>query len=220
MILALETSSSIGSVALVDESALIQELPLEEGLRHGTSLLPAAEKLLSNAGIRPYDLTAVAVSHGPGSYTGIRIGLMAAKALAFGAGIPLVTVSSLAALAWTARTSATMIVPAQDARRDEVYAAVYRLQHDTIEALVPDKALTPEEAIGLALGEDWCIVGSAAEKYRELFAARVLPGVRILDEPTAPSACSVGILGWRKLTAGNDNNPCTAEPVYLRRDDG
>lgn len=124
--LAIETSSAQGSVALLRDAECRAEIDLEEGLKHGRSLLPAAEKLLADAKLKVSDLSAIAVSVGPGSYTGIRVGVMAAKALAFAGRVPLAPVSSLAALAWEARDLAERIIPAQDARRDEVYCAVYR----------------------------------------------------------------------------------------------
>lgn len=218
-LLALETSGMVGGAALVRDGELIHQVTLEEGLRHGTDLIPAAQACLQAGGLKPQELAAVVVSRGPGSYTGTRIGVMAACSVAYGAGLPVVGVSSLAALAWEARTLGRIIVPFQDARRDEVFTAVYRIGGDRPEDLVCEKedtALTPEEAVTLAKGDGYALVGSAVGKYEELAYPS---GVTVAETPKAPSAASVGLLGFLAYNAGRLENPIGFQPVYLRRDD-
>ncbi len=230
-LLALETSSVAGSVALLRGPELVRQIELEEGLRHGRALLPAVEECLEAAGVKVTDLAAVAVSIGPGSYTGTRVGVMAAKALAFGARIPVVGISSLAALAWTARELAPTIIPVQDARRDEVYCAVYAVENGKQEtaaagmsaaawplaALRLDAALTPEEAARLGQGPDSALVGTAITRYRQLFRECAAPGTLVLEKPAAPTAAAVGFLAQARFAAGEVDEPLALQPVYLRR---
>lgn len=238
-LLAIESSASIGGAALFGNHTLLHEEIAPEGLRHGTALFPAIERCLQSAGITPQDLSAIAVSVGPGSYTGIRIGVMAAKAMAYAIGCPLYPVSSLAALAWTAWAEITtsekdgakeensfsnspemMIIPAQDARRDEIYAALYRFQGGKWESVVSDTALTPEEVVTLISqtpGRRIC-VGSALKRYPELseLPQRMGPSLELytLDSPLPRSG---GFLSF-SLPPSALMDPFTLQPTYLRRD--
>jgi len=225
-ILALETSGMIGSAAILRGRDCVHEVSLGEGLRHGADLIPAAHRCLSEAGISVGELAAVAVSQGPGSYTGTRIGVMAACAIAYAARIPVIGVSSLAALAWDARHLAKRIVPFQDARRDEVFTAVYEFtnpaesqqadQPENLVCLKEDCALTPEESAALAEGKGYALIGSAIGRYEGL---PVADGVMVLSEPKAPTAASVGLLGALKFEQGQTADPMAFQPIYMRRDD-
>ncbi len=225
-ILALETSGVIGSAAILRGRECVYEVSLGEGLRHGADLIPAAKRCVAEAGISVADLSAVAVSQGPGSYTGTRIGVMAACAVAYAAKIPVIGVSSLTALAWDARHLAKRIVLFQDARRDEVFTAVYEFlpseknnepdQPESLTCLKGDCALTPEEAAALAEGEGYALVGSAIGRYEGLVIAG---GVKVTEDPKAPTAGSVGLFGCLKFEQGQTEDPMKFQPVYMRRDD-
>jgi len=214
-VLAFETSSPRGSVAL-RRGDTVEVEPLGDGLRHGRTLLPAAEACLRRAGIGLRELDAIAVGIGPGSYTGTRIGVMAARALAWGAGVKLVAVSSLAALAHDARGGAPRIVTVRDARRDEVYVAAYRSTDGFAE--VPDRALTPEEAAAVA-GPGDALVGDGIDRYPEIFAACLAAGARLLTGFPAPTAAAVAALAFPLLAAGRCADPLLLQPEYLRRDE-
>lgn len=198
---------------------------LAEGLRHGRDLMPAAAELLEGAGLSPADLWAVSVSAGPGSYTGARVGVMSAKALAYGCDCLLAGVSSLAALAATlglanGADEGDLVMTVQDARRDEVYAGVYRLENGDAVRMTPDAALAPEEAAErlaaiLEQGRTPRLIGSGFATYRDLFAKYVSvddAAVGIVN----PEA--VGRLGWRQLLREESADPLLLQPVYLRRD--
>lgn len=206
---------------------LVDTVLLEAGLRHGRQLLPAAASLLERHHLTAESLWAVAVSIGPGSYTGLRVGVMAAKALAYGAGCRLAAVSSLAALAagvalaGRAGTGSEVLV-VQDARRDEVYAGLYRVGDggDSL-SLLPDAAVTPEEAVQilrerLAQGADPVRAGSGFTTYADLFAG-------VGDGPVYPALvdpAAVGLLAWRQLLREESADPLQLQPRYLRRDAG
>lgn len=221
-LLSLESSTPHGGAALLRDGQPFASAQLAEGLRHGRELMPAVSGLLDKAGIAAADLWAVAVSVGPGSYTGTRIGVMSAKALAYGTGCRLAAVSSLAALAETQRldngaSAGDRVMVVQDARRDEVYVGVYLLEEET-RALYPDAAVTPEEAAAtladlLAAGGAVRLAGSGFATYADLFSSAVAaPGV---INPVA-----VGVLGWRQVLREKTADPFALQPVYLRRDAG
>lgn len=212
-LLAIETSGSEGGVALLSDDEC-RELRLGEGLRHGQALAPAVRALLDEAGISAPRLEAVAVSVGPGSYTGTRIGVMTAKALAWGAGVGLAGVSSLAALALAAREGGTRVVAAQVSRRDEVCCAVYAFADDDPVPEIPERALTPEEAAAL-LQPGFVVVGSAVGEYRELFGA--VSGATLRADLRNPAAADVGRLAKRRLAQGLRDDPLLLQPVYLKR---
>ncbi len=225
-LLALESSTPHGGAALLRDGALFETARLTEGLRHGRELMPAAAGLLAKAGIAARSLWGVAVSAGPGSYTGTRVGVMAAKALAYGAGCRLAAVSSLAALAETLRLAGKaapgdLVAALQDARRDEVYAGFYRLEEDDAPALAPDAALAPEEArTRLARLADQnrrgkiILAGSGYATYPDLF--RDLGGGDAAPGVVDPEA--VARLGRRQLLREQSADPLTLQPEYPRRD--
>ncbi len=211
--LAFETSTAWSGVALLAGSEVIESRELDPAQKGDRDLLPAAEALLRAANLAARQLGAVAVGIGPGSYTGTRIGVMSAKALAYGIGKPLYGISSLAALAWRARASAPVVAAVQDARRDEVYLGVYDVAGDRPRALVADIALAPEE-VAKFVPAACAVVGTATTTYHDLFAAGLPASVTLQADPRAPTAAAVGRLARRRVEA---DEPLALQPVYLRR---
>ncbi len=225
-LLALESSTPFGGAALLRDGEVVEVRHLSEGLRHGRELMPAAAELLRAQGLTVKELAAVAVSFGPGSYTGIRVGVMAAKALAYAGASRLIAVSSLAALAESAILAERGVKPneivyaLQDARRDEVYAGLFQNRDGHAFPLVEDAAITPEEAAAylhdLNTDHPDAVVhriGSGFSTYFELFH-----DIRILPGKVEPGA--VGTLGWRQFLQADFADPLQFQPVYLRRDEG
>lgn len=127
-ILHIETSTAVCSVALSRDRTLVAFLDMEEGMNHTARLAPAISELLHTAGIKPTDLGAIAVSSGPGSYTGLRVGSSTAKAMAYSLSIPIIAVPTLLSLAsavFDKHQEAVYALPMIDARRKEVYTALY-----------------------------------------------------------------------------------------------
>lgn len=218
-VLALETTCATGSVAVCNDGGVVSEIVLEEGMKHGRLLIPAVDRVLSDAGIALCGLDAVACSIGPGSYTGTRVGVMTAKSLAFGAGLPTVAVSSMEALAVAAGEAGDVIVPAQDARRDEIYTAVYRINEDgSASALLEDTALSPEEVARIISEYPGCkVVGSGFGRYGDIFSPLMNSGFSFNDELTAPPASAVGMIACGNI--GDAVSPLELEAIYMRRDD-
>ena len=157
-ILHIETSTAVCSVALSRDRTLVAFQDLEEGMNHTARLAPAISELLHTASIKPTDLAAIAVSSGPGSYTGLRVGSSTAKAMAYSLGIPIIavpTLLSLASVVFDKYPEAVYALPMIDARRKEVYTALY------------DRTLTPVWPVSSAILE-------------ESFFAEKLPGEVII----------------------------------------
>ena len=147
LILGIESSAKAASCALVRGGVLIGQYFQYSGLTHSATLLPMAENLLASTGTDGRELDAVAVSRGPGSFTGIRIGVAAAKGLCWALEKPAVGVSTLEAMAWNgaARGEGALICCCMDARRDQVYNALFRIKDGRPVRLVPDRALSLAE---------------------------------------------------------------------------
>lgn len=218
-ILSIETATLAGGVALMEEAGLIAEYRLHVEARHSERLLSAIDRLLSDSGTSVADLDAIAVSIGPGSFTGLRVGLSTAKGLAMGGRKPLVTVPTLEAIASLFPYSNALVAPMLDARRQEVYWALFDTREGRPVRLHPEAATSPEamlESIG-HLDQPVLFVGEGAEKYRALLLAR--GEGRALFPPKAlqfPSAAGVAELGLARLKEGETHPPEEATPFYLR----
>ena len=141
MLLAFETSAKAASVALFDGEKLLSEAYQNTGLTHSQTLMVMAQELLNQCGKTPGDITAVAVANGPGSFTGVRIGVAAAKGFAWGANIPLYGVSTLEAMARGLGLWQGYICPVMDARREQVYNALFYVNRGMLQRVTDDRAI-------------------------------------------------------------------------------
>ncbi len=144
-ILALDSSALIASVALCEDGRLLSEYTLNNKNTHSETLLPMIESMLSHFSLTPADIDVFAASAGPGSFTGVRIGAATLKGLAFGADKPCVEVSTLEALAYNAICFEGLICPVMNARRSQVYTALFRSDGKTLTRLMPDSAMAISE---------------------------------------------------------------------------
>ena len=219
LLLSLETSSPVCSVALhrLEGGALIGQSELRLDKSHSTHLTVLIEQLLANTGHRLAHLAAVAVSDGPGSYTGLRIGAAAAKGLCFALDIPLVAVSTLRALAaqvaaGTARPESWLYCPMLDARRTEVYAAIYT--HEGEEVLAPTPLLLDADTLAEQLARQPVLFfGHGAAKFQALPGERANAGFLTGIQP---SAVSVGALAVAAYHRQEFQDVAYYEPFYLK----
>jgi len=144
-ILALETAAKAVSAAITEDGKVLAAGCQDTGLTHSRTLMPIVECLLKNTDMSVKDLDAIAVSVGPRSFTGVRIGVSAAKGLAFAASIPAVPISTLAALARNVAFTDGLIVCAMDARRQQVYNALFEARDGSLTRLTPDRAIALSE---------------------------------------------------------------------------
>lgn len=164
-ILAFESSAKAASVALCEDEFLIAQSYQNSGLTHSTTLMPMAEDLLNNCGVALKDVDCLAVSDGPGSFTGLRIGISTVKGLAWGADKPCVGVSTLEAMAWNLAHMEGIVCCAMDARRRQVYNALFQARCGALERLTPDRAISLEELAGSLenFPKPQIVVGDGAE---------------------------------------------------------
>lgn len=145
-VLAIDTSTFVLGIALVDENKVIGEVITNLKKNHSIRLMPAIDELMKDAGVHPKELERIVVAHGPGSYTGVRIGVTTAKTLAWTLGIPLVGISSLEAVAQNGRYFNGVVSPIFDARRGQVYTGLYGANDGQLKNIVEDQ---------ICMVEDW-----------------------------------------------------------------
>ena len=217
LLLAVDTATMASSVALVSEDRLEAELTCEVGNTHSETLLSHIDQVLSAAGRSKSELDAVAVSIGPGSFTGLRIGLSTAKALCYGLSVPLVTVSTIESLAAHFPVEGARVGVLLDAQKKHAYAALYAHEDGAMRTLVePCVAVYRDFIETLAAYAPVVLVGDIPQKRK---AQLVCPaGVTIAPpELIMPRAATVARLGLEKLRRGETADAMTAEPVYIRR---
>ncbi len=164
-ILAIESSALAAGAAVLANGVVKSEQFVHNGLTHSQTLLPLIDGALSAAGMSAKDMDGVAVSAGPGSFTGVRIGMGTAKGLALGLGVPLYPVPTLLGLAYTMAGYEGVIVPLMDARRGEVYTATYKSEKGTLSEITPMRAV-PLETVLKEL-DTAIFVGDGAAVYKE-----------------------------------------------------
>lgn len=176
-ILALESSAKAASVALCDGTTLLAQYFQNSGLTHSRTLLKMAEDMLNNLGLTVGDADCIAVANGPGSFTGIRIGVAAAIGLAWGADKPVCGVSTLEAMAYHIDTPDYIICPVMDARRDQVYTACFEFLDNQIIRLCPDRAISlnvlAEEAAQSS--KPYMLLGDGAQLCHSFFSKTAIP---------------------------------------------
>lgn len=222
-LLAIDTSGAACSAALLRDGALTQRLELAPR-RHGELILSMMDALLREAGLTPHDLDALAFGCGPGSFTGLRIAAAVTQGVAFGAGLDVVGVSTLAALAQGCRRrdGADSVLCAFDARMGEVYWGAYQTDpNGLMRALgddvvcAPDAAWVPEGR-ALAAGSAWYGVGSGWIAYPEALSDRVGGAVILADADRECEAADIAVLAGDAFERGEALSPERAVPVYLR----
>ena len=169
MILAIESATPRGSVALVSGGEVLVEASLPPGRQASEAYISAVEGLFAASGTAPGVVSCVAVSAGPGAFTGLRVGMSAAKGFCFGWGVPLASVSTLHALAHRFPGEGRIVCPVQDARKREVYAALFRWEGGKLARLSPDMALAPALLPGRIPDGDVLFCGDAVASFGALF---------------------------------------------------
>ena len=217
-ILALETSAKSVSVAVTEGGVLLAQAYQNRGLTHSVTLMPLLDDMLRSAGLTLDDIEAVAVAHGPGSFTGIRIGVSAAKGLAWAKALPCCGVSTLAAMAYAVTDFEGIVAGAMDARRQQIYSAFFRCEGGRVTRLCDDRAVSAEQAAQelSAMPEPKLIVGDGAELlYAHL---QSLGAVCRLASPLHryQSAAGVAMAAEQLLAQGLTCSAQELRPVYLR----
>jgi tRNA threonylcarbamoyladenosine biosynthesis protein TsaB len=215
MILSIETATSACSVALHQEGKLLAEANLYKSQSHSKMLKPMIEQVLKVAQCQLSDLKAIAVSKGPGSYTGLRIGTSTAKGLCFALDIPLLSVNTLDALAkqiTQTQSEAIYLCPMLDARRMEVYCAIY--QSDLKEVQATEAKIIDEHSFeDILVHHKMLFFGDGAEKCRSLLEKNKNA---FFIENIYPKANAVGELAYQKYQSNSFEDLAYFEPFYLK----
>ncbi len=227
MILAMDTSTNWASLALIAESGEARTRAWNIGRRHSVEILGAIEDLLHEAGVAKSDLTAVAVSVGPGSFNGTRVAVTTAKILAFVWNIPVIGATTLAAIAQTAalehagpKIAHMRVLALMEAGRDELFTGWYDLDRARISGLAQatgDPAIATMPALLEMIGDVAILIaGEITPAHAEALRAALGDRVTILPEVTA-RAVGLGRIAQARLAAGERDDPLALEPVYVRR---
>lgn len=218
LILAFETSAKAASVALLEENRLLGESYQNTGMTHSQTLLVMAEDLLKQCGKTVSDVTAVAVAAGPGSFTGVRIGVAAAKGFAWGSALPCYGVSTLEAMAEHFGIWNGFLCPCMDARRSQVYNALFYVNQGKIERIRADRAISLED-----LGKDLrdCdgpifLVGDGASLTYKTLSAQLPNLVLPAEHRLHQRAVGVALAAAKQIDAGIPGDGNALIPNYLR----
>ena len=218
LILAFETSAKAASVALLEDNKLLGESYQNTGLTHSQTLMVMAEDLLRQCGKTVRDVTGVAVAEGPGSFTGVRIGVSAAKGLAWGSQIPCFGVSTLEAMAAGLGVHQGIICPVMDARRNQVYNALFRVEAGKCTRITEDRAISLEDLAQEIKNsqEPIFLVGDGSILCYNVLLERVPQLVLPPEHRMHQRATGVAILAGRRALAGETPSGAALTPNYLR----
>jgi tRNA threonylcarbamoyladenosine biosynthesis protein TsaB len=216
-LLAIETATEACSAALLIDDAIELKYAIKPR-GHSELILSMMDQLLAEAELKPNQLDAMAFGRGPGSFTGVRIATGIVQGAAFGADLPVVPVSTLAALAQRAyrQKGEPSLLPAYDARMGELYWAAYRVADDGLVRLVIEEEVAPAEKVSLPLDENWYGVGSGWSTAGEILAGRLADDLLGYQAEMFCSAHDVAQLAAADFEQGRAVAPERALPVYLR----
>lgn len=216
-VLGVETATRVGSVAVASEGGLIGEYTLGVGPAYAERLLPAIDHLLQSTDVPFSDIDGLAISLGPGSFTGLRIGLSTVKGLSFAGKKPVVGIPTLDALAHHIHGFEFLICPMLDARKKEVYTALYRRDRtEGVQKLTVDLATAPDKLLR-EVDEAVIFLGDGSRVYRSVIEASL--GSRAVFTPPYldyPRAATIAFLGMEELRKGTIQSIDTLKPIYVR----
>ncbi|MBQ9797723.1 MAG: tRNA (adenosine(37)-N6)-threonylcarbamoyltransferase complex dimerization subunit type 1 TsaB [Clostridia bacterium] len=214
-VLALDSTALVASVALCEDGKLLGELTLNNGNTHSQTLLPMVEFLLKQFDMTPGDVDLFAATVGPGSFTGVRIGAATLKGLAFGTNKPCAAVSTLEALAYNLKDFDGLICPVMNARRKQVYTALFRASNGHLTRLMDDSAIAIAELDEKLreFDEPVRLCGDGYDITEELLTHPIIPVSERYRHQSAFSAAEVALQKHQNGDVGTDLN---LSPVYLR----
>ena len=216
-LLAIETSTMIGSVALTDDNELLAEYQIGIRATYSDILFPAIDHILKSANVAIQEVDAFALAQGPGSFTALRIGISVIKGLALANNKPVIAIPSLDALAHNMCFSDILICPLIDARRDEVYTAFYKREDGhTLKKLTPDRAIVPEILLD-EIREEVVFLGDGTDLYKDLIVRKLKE--KVLFSPLHlkyPRASAIAQLAFKKLNLNEVSDIEVMTPLYVR----
>ncbi len=216
-ILGIETSTRTGGAAVVAEDGIVAHYSLNIEVTYSERLMSTIDRVIKDAGLDLSAIDGFAVSIGPGSFTGLRVGLSTVKGLAFATGKPVAAVPTLRALAWNLPYSAYPVCPMLDARKNQVYAALYQYQGPALAQVMEETAISLQELAGRITGPT-VFTGEAALLFHTEIGKEF--GERALFAPLSscsPSSAAVAEIGLSMIKSGGIVDPDVLTPRYIRR---
>lgn len=217
-ILAVDTSATAASVAVAEENKLIGEFSINTALTHSQTLMPMVDELLNNTGLSVNDIDAVAVNAGPGSFTGVRIGVAAVKGIAFPKNLSCVSVSTLESMAYNMLGNDCIVCSVMDARCSQVYNALFRVKGCTVTRMTDDRALSLTDLKNELrnINEKVVLVGDGAVLCSK-FLGEELENIMLAPfNNRIQTASSVAYAAFEKINNGETVKADELMPVYLR----
>lgn len=219
-ILAVDTSTMVASVAIVDNTKLLAEYSINHKKTHSQKLMPMINEVMHSLELYPADIDIFAASNGPGSFTGLRIGITTIKAMAYGAQKKVVGVPTLDALAYNILENDVLLCPIMDARNNQVYTAIYKVEHNNQVKITEYMGVQLNELVKIIKGKNQKVVfnGDAVELYKEFLLDKLgdmcgFPPENLMMQ----RASSVAHVARRLLAEGLTENCFDMVPFYLRK---
>ena len=211
----LDTATGVNSLAVAADGKLLAAEEFAGGASTAARLIPAFDRILAAAGLTAAELDGLAVTVGPGAFTGLRVGISFIKGVAYALGKPVVALSSLELLAQNVKTSRVPVCPMLDARKQEIYTALYDFRQGG-KVLLPDRAAAPADFLA-GLAGDVLFLGDGALRYRPLIEEALGSRARFAaDDQHQPSAASGIALATELFNAGRKVDPVSLLPAYHR----
>jgi tRNA threonylcarbamoyladenosine biosynthesis protein TsaB len=219
-ILAIDTSSAVASVCISEEYKILSEFNVNYKLTHSQTIMPMINKVLDSIECNINDIDYFAVSTGPGSFTGLRIGVGTIKGLAQGGGKRVVGINTLDGLAYNVIHSESIICPIMDARRQQVYNALYESKNNSLKIIKEYRAVSIEDLIDEInhINEKVIFVGDGIDKYREIIVENIKGKFSFAQiNIRTQKASSIACLAIDKIKANEAENFLNIKPFYLRQ---
>ena len=218
-ILAFESSAKAASAAVLADGTLLAEYTQNSGQTHSRTLMEMAKDMLANCALTPRDISAVAVAAGPGSFTGVRIGMAAAKGFAWGLQLPLYGVSTLEAMVRGAAYADGRFCACMDARKGQIYNAVFEYDGGALTRRTDDRAIAIEDLAAELAKEQGPVylVGDGAKLVSDTLAGRQLPLILLPEQLRQQRAAGVALCAQAAIDAGLPGDAAALSPNYLRQ---
>lgn len=218
IVLSIDSSSKVATVALLKDDILLSEYVLNDKREHSVLLMPMIENILKENNLTVDDIDGYVVSKGPGSFTGLRIGMATVKGLSFGSNKPYISISSLDGLAYSVSPFKGIICPIMDALRESVYTALYKNENGKLEKIMDYTSMDINELIDLLKekGEDVIFTGDGIPKHKDYINQNFSNASFAPNHLSIVRASSLGELGLDLLKNGIYDDPNSA-PVYLKK---
>lgn len=218
-ILALDTSGATATAAVARDGYMTGELSIRNGMTHSQKVIPMVDALLAMLDLKPGDIDLLAVANGPGSFTGLRIGVVTMKAFAYAMNLPLIEVPTLMALACTTGEQGGIICPMMDARNRQVFTGLYQFSGNEITIHREDCGISIEELASILKSFNTTIhfVGDAVPLYQKYLEEQGIPASFASDDMFTHRAAVVAHLAWTMQKKGLVTDAFSAAPNYLRK---